>query len=90
MVLIGASARRTAAECFSERYRPVEGGPVPGALESVYAYVPGMAYGGEYLTVRAYDASAAICPTPQPLIDIALVSGPGEAYDEIRIVQVLG
>jgi hypothetical protein len=57
----------------------------------IYWHIPGFAAFGasEYDAVTAYDVPVALCPSAQPLIEISLVSGPGEAYDEIRIVQVL-
>ncbi|MFW6088755.1 MAG: hypothetical protein ACODAB_03310 [Gemmatimonadota bacterium] len=53
-------------------------------------HVPGAGIGGdsEYLTVTAYDASAVNCSSPQSLTEIFLYEGPGEAYDEIRIIQI--
>lgn len=64
------------------------GAEVP-PLDMVHLHVPGMAYGGEYVAIIGYDGAAAVCPTAQGLVNIGLVSGPGEAYEEIRIVQVL-
>jgi hypothetical protein len=55
----------------------------------IYFHVPGGGVGGdsEYLAVTTYDAGALNCPSPQALTEILLIGGPGEAYDEIRIVQ---
>lgn len=57
----------------------------------VYFHMPGAGISGdsEYLAVTTYDDGALNCPTPQSLTEIFLIAGPGEAYDEIRIIQVL-
>lgn len=56
----------------------------------IFFHVPGAGIGGdsEYLAVTTYDAQAVNCPFPQSVTEIFLFDGPGEAYDEIRIVQV--
>lgn len=56
-----------------------------------FFHVPGAGIGGdsEYLAVTTYDAGALNCPSPQSLTEIFLTGGPGEFYDEIRIIQVL-
>jgi len=57
----------------------------------IYFHMPGGGIGGEsqYLSVTTYDAGALNCPSPQSLTEILLIDGPGEAYDEIRIVQAV-
>lgn len=60
------------------------------AFGLIYWHVPGFANFGasEYDVVYAYDTPVSICPSAQPLIEISRESGPGENYEEIRIVQV--
>lgn len=57
----------------------------------IYFHVPGFASFGnsEYDVATAYDTPETICGSAQPLVEISLVSGPGEIYEEIRIIQTV-
>jgi hypothetical protein len=59
----------------------------------IYWHIPGAANASEYGVITAYDAEGVICieelqPQPQPFVEIGRMDGPGEEYDEIRIIQV--
>lgn len=62
-----------------------------GDFDLIYWHIPGLGNFGasEYDAVTAYDFPGTICLSEQPLIEIRRRSGPGEEYDEIRIVQIV-
>jgi len=57
----------------------------------VYWHIPGVANATEYGAITAYDSLGNLCSDElaQPVIDVARVDGPGEEYQEIRIIQIL-
>lgn len=62
-----------------------------GAFGLIYWHVPGFADFGssEYDVATAYDTPESLCGSAQPLVEISLVSGPGEIYQEIRVIQTI-
>lgn len=57
----------------------------------IYWHVPGFGSFGssEYDVATAYDIQEFVCAAPQPFVDISLENGPGEIYEEIRIIQTV-
>lgn len=84
----GISEEETRESAFNV-YLGVDNGTGFGII---YFHIPGFGDFGtsEYDAITAFDTPGGICGgTPQPLVELSVVSGPGETYDEIRIVVVV-